>query len=593
MATKTTPDEEQALSSVHDDPVIAYEFMLIVSMLYWVKSENNEQTLIPTSLNQYLPDARMQGDEFCVMYGLRPGDYAKYFDWVMEQRPPDKGSELIERLNAHMDDLRRAMPSIKADGSIFQIELDLLTWLRTWHTTKSPTSRDNAYNNIRKALGQLKALPRELMTALRTETVVPEKESIERLQKIVQQLTGRPNLFVSMKDTKRLREEKPELWAQYLEARKPLTLFFKQYLMNHVRDMNAGEPMDVHEVRKHFESNKLPHFLPPKEFKGKIGDTGALFTSHGKQLDKTIGPDVEVRMNPMYNPELDGQAKVKNNYYAALTNPTVDRHGNNNTAYMYTLDQIKANKAARFELISHMIKNERKMMSAWRKDLRGRDWNRKVLAAMCEIVYLTASRIGGKDNGTVDEETFGLSTLSVGNVKRRGTSVILEYVGKKGVHQTHKISPTTPEETQVVNVINTLMEGKRRADLLWEYDGEVYTPAKVNKYFKQVTGIGDATIHKLRHVRGTGIALEILPKLAEDLRKKRNLSNKMVDDEFKAALTKVGKLLGHVKGIDGGTKIEWSTAAKNYVDPEVLRDFYANFNDLGFRPAKAIQSVLK
>lgn len=584
--------DEEALSSVHDDPVVAYEFMLIVSLLYWLRSEKNEHPLIPQSLNQYLISARMQGEEFCIMYGLRPGDYAKYFDWVMEQRPIDKGTELMQRLNEHMFDLRRAMPSIKADRSIFQIELDMLGWLRTWHTTESPTSRDNAFANIRKALGQVKALPRELLAALRTEVVVPEKAAVEHLQKVVQQLTGKANLFVSMKDTKRLREEKPDLWEQYLAARKPLTLFYKQYLMNHVRD-NGGDPMDVHEVRKHFEQNKLPHFLPPKEFKGKIGDTGVLFTSHGKQLDKTIGPDVEVRMNPAYDPKKDGQAGVKNNYYAALTNPTLDRHGNNNTAYMYTLEQIKANKAQRFALIAHMIKNERKMVSSWRKDLKGRDISRKILATMCELVYLTAARIGGKGAGTVDEETFGLSTLSVGNVKRRGTSIMLDYIGKKGVHQVHKTSPDTPEEKQVVAVIEMLIEGKRRADALWEYDGEVFTASKVNAYLKEVTGIGDATIHKLRHVRGTGIALEILPPLAEELLKKRTLTNTMVDNEFKAALTKVGKLLGHVKGIDGGTKIEWSTAAKNYVDVEVMKEFYESFADRGFRPAKAIQSVLK
>lgn len=107
--------DEEALSSVHDDPVVAYEFMLIVSLLYWLRSEKNEHPLIPQSLNQYLISARMQGEEFCIMYGLRPGDYAKYFDWVMEQRPIDKGTELMQRLNEHMFDLRRAMPSIKAD----------------------------------------------------------------------------------------------------------------------------------------------------------------------------------------------------------------------------------------------------------------------------------------------------------------------------------------------------------------------------------------------------------------------------------------------------------------------------------------------
>jgi glucan phosphorylase len=53
---------------------------------------------------------------------------------------------------------------------------------------------------------------------------------------------------------------------------------------------------------------------------------------------------------------------------------------------------------------------------------------------------------------------------------------------------------------------------------------------------------------------------------------------------IKAALTNVGRILGHVKGVGVEQKTVWTTAAKNYVAPIVMEEFYLRFKDLGVRP---------
>jgi DNA topoisomerase IB len=224
------------------------------------------------------------------------------------------------------------------------------------------------------------------------------------------------------------------------------------------------------------------------------------------------------------------------------------------------------------------------MVRTWRRDLMGKDFDKKVMAAQCELVYETCARVGGKDNANRAGATFGLTTLLVGNVKRRGNSLILDYLGKDSVQQRHVLKPETPAMRKVIELLELLCEGKTRKEELWEYEGTTYSAVKLRTYFRQVSGVPDASPHKLRHLRGTRLARTELDAAVEKLSGKRGLNQKMVDDAFKAALTNVGRILGHVKGVGVEQKTVWTTAAKNYVAPIVMEEFYLRFKDLGVRP---------
>lgn len=590
-------DGPPAASQINNDPVLGYFFALLVASIYRYRVTQRETPLLPQAIEPFLIPALEQGAEFCKYFGLGEGNFHRFFDWIMGQRPPDKGGEFDERQATHLADLKTAMSWIKKDTSISKTELDLLASMRSYLG-----GNDNALENIRKKAGMVKAMPRQALQFLKAHVAHDDVTAdAARAKELVKQMTGKDSIHVSMVDGPKLRETKPELWNEYLLVRRKLNAAYKSTLMNHVRE-NGGEPMPVEDVRKHFTENGMPHSLPPKEFKGRIGDDGALYTVHGSKIKGTaIAQDSKVIMNPQYDPAKDKIGGERdNNFVYQVVLPTKNADGENNRQYVYTHEKADANKAAKFQVVADMLKGEKKMLANWRKDLlrlRGakpgeEGWDNKVLAAMCEITYLTALRIGGKGNKNLDGDTFGLSTLTVGMVKRRGATIILDYVGKKSVQQKHSISPATPPETQVVNVINALCADKKRADALWAYGRTVYSAAKLNAYLKQVSGIGDATIHKVRHLRGTRLAMEMLPPAADAIMRKRGgPTQKLVDDTFKAELTKIGKLLGHVRGVDAGGTPTWTTSMQNYIDPSVMMEFYEKFDEFGVRPMPALLKI--
>jgi DNA topoisomerase IB len=289
-------------------------------------------------------------------------------------------------------------------------------------------------------------------------------------------------------------------------------------------------------------------------------------------------------MNPEYDPKKDNLPGRNGNWVFKAILPTKDAQGRNNEQYFYTGTKLSQNRAHKFDLVQKLIAKETKMVSTWRRDLMGKNQTNQILAAQCELIYDTCARVGGVGNANRNGQTFGLTTLSVGNVKRRGTTLVLDYLGKDSVQQRHILKPETPAMRKVISVLQMLIADRSRKEPLWDYDGTVYNANKLRLYFRQVTGIADASPHKLRHVRGTRLAsTELDLAFAAITRAKKAPTQRAVDDAFKDALTNVGRILGHVKGVGSEQKTVWTTAAKNYVDVGVMTDFYAKFADFGVR----------
>ncbi len=224
----------------------------------------------------------------------------------------------------------------------------------------------------------------------------------------------------------------------------------------------------------------------------------------------------------------------------------------------------------------------------------------RIPATLVELSFLTCIRIGTVGNATKGAPTEGLTTLKVGNIKKRGTSRVLDYVGKDAVHQISVIAPITTENRQIVKLLDELSmttddEGKRvpkaRKDFLFTHEGTYYSAARVRAYWKAITG--SSKFHKIRTLRGTLLATQLLNEAADSVLKKRTIDQKVVDAAFKAALTQVGSLLGHVRGVGTNQKVTWATAAASYVDPPVQRDFYAKFADKGIRLPSFLSKKLK
>lgn len=566
-------------------PVSAYLTVLLCSVVYWLRvGAGAKKECLPKTLQAEFLSAVAEAEAFCRKHRLPLKSYREYTSWIASN-PPDDDEELATVLLDNLNALRVALPKIKRDDSVSDLELQTINRIRLWHRSENPSTLEA----IRSAVGKLD-VPAMLVQHFAVDKRDPAP-LLKELKAVVRRLTGVESYNVPLEDQAELRQKYPSQWSTYLAVRRELTVMYRQELRDLVRE--NGGPIDIDAARKYFARRGLPNRLP-KTFDGLVGEDGNLLTRHGSALKTGTGGDVnnidpaaKIVMNPKYNPKLDTDgAKGDGNWVFKAVLPTKKAGTDkNNEQYFYTGERHLKNREHKFGVVDDLLKNEVRMVARWRKDLAGKDIGRKIMAAQCELAYETCARIGGRDNQNRNGQTFGLTTLLVGNVKRRGNSLILDYVGKDSVQQRHTLKPDTLWMRQIIKLLLTLCEDKARKDLLWTYDGTEYNAARMRAYFRTVSGVPEASPHKLRHLRGTRLATTELELVSEKLAKRRGgVDQRVVDAAFKEALTTVGNLLGHVKGVGVDQKTTWSTAAKNYVSPIVMDEFYTQWRAQGIRP---------
>ena len=235
---------------------------------------------------------------------------------------------------------------------------------------------------------------------------------------------------------------------------------------------------------------------------------------------------------------------------------------------VYTREQLFRNKDSRTDKIMSAIESVPQRRPRWLKDLRSPDVMRRTLAAMTELLYGHAMRIGTPGNQKGGVDTYGLSTLDLRHVRPTSDGgFILSYVGKGNQPQRHVIKADTPENQIIIGVIKRMMRGKQRRDYLWtDPRGQRIAAGKVNAYLKSV-GV-PITAHKFRHVKGT----MLMQNLLADARIAKSATQPQVERKVKDLAINVGKLLGHIKG--AGKAPTAATAIKAYIAPIVIADFF-------------------
>jgi hypothetical protein len=119
-----------------------------------------------------------------------------------------------------------------------------------------------------------------------------------------------------------------------------------------------------------------------------------------------------------------------------------------------------------------------------------------------------------------------------------------------------------------------LKEGKRPDDFFWSEGNIVAEPNKFRKYLRNSVGF-ESTPHKIRHLKGTDLFKRYLKTNPID----KNASKAEVENHLKGILTLIGNELGHIKtNTEGKQEPTWSTAAKNYVDPEAMKEVFTQHN---------------
>lgn len=408
-----------------------------------------------------------------------------------------------------------------------------------------------------------------------------------QLAAIVKQVAGRSNCFLTVPEAIALSESNPKLFAKYKELNKEI----KSVADKETKALILASGLDkvpVSDLLKKLQSAGIQNNLPTG-FTGSFGVVSnkiVAYTKEGVELDKVpMGP---TKMNPAYDP---GQ----NNTY--VCSPI----GGGPRQEARTLTNKKENASGKYARMYEFAANVEKHRSVWLKDLMsydpktlGRPSRDVASAALVEILYQTKHRIGGKGS-TKGEETYGISTVTVGHIKLSEDSMTMNYSGKKAAEQVAKVSFTgSPEAEQLGRVIHALVEerkgsknrvipAKKKADRLFTYptktldkpilhssiSGNPNTKTGKNTYMGK-KGI-PITAHGFRHETATTMAKEIL---ATSKFKPGKANQATVDNWVMEKLKPIAKRLAHTREVGGERILYPTTTIKSYIDPQVLHDFY-------------------
>lgn len=402
-----------------------------------------------------------------------------------------------------------------------------------------------------------------------------------RLEELVKKITGKKGVVIPSDTIKelKLKADQPIDLLRYNDVRKELATYTKNalYLILSNGNLQADKAM------KEMEQQGFRDFPFPTSKEGYKGFVGldkegklALFTPGGKLIVGLVAPKSKVTMNPKYNEEKD------DTYYFLFRAPGAvgDTRG-----YTASFRDIKttakhAKTTANTDKVGQWVK-------AWERDLFNKDPMRNVPATVALLLYLTSARIGtSKENQSKKggAHTYGISTLRKQHVRIGSASIILDYVGKKGVHQKHTLKLDDKVNRRIAVILKRLLEGKKKDDLVFSFPRPTSRTGAMQEvnptFFRSYLKMTGVTInpHALRHIRGTALAVELMnanpwkPSVkAKTLVAKQREAELFLKDRV---LKKVATLLGHKTMKNGVEQELWSTSVKSYIDPSVIVSWF-------------------
>ena len=496
-----------------------------------------------------------------------------------------KGSEVDdETLVAQMKELRAGIrDEVKSDRKFSHTTIDLL-------------ASTSAYliNNGEPALRKMRKIVNDMGDSVLQKALAPEAQSqkdfIKPLEKIVTKVTKKTGTILTRDEALRLKKNNIEVFREYMRLRKQYNLVWKDE-MNAYIVKTKQKMVPYKDVLAYLNSKKIDHPLLPG-FTGLIDANGKAYTSAGKAINGGIpakGSGFHVQMNPEYNPKTDD----------GYVFTTINDGTSEVSQHVYTTDFRQQKNSKKFLMVEELMGTMEKIHATWQSFLKRGDMSKPcVQATVLELLYQFSARVGTKGNSTVVNNktvsTFGISTLQARHFKVAGTKITIVYQGKDSVRQAHFLDASAgPEAKFLVKNIKLLLAGKQPSDPVFQYElpnGRVrpITGGEVTGMLRRLGGPEGVTAHKLRHVKGTKIFMDLVA--ANKAKMKPGMSQGEADRLFKQFASQVGAQLGHVRGVGKQQKVTPNTAVKSYIDPGVMISFY---DQLELRPPRSLEAIRK
>lgn len=351
----------------------------------------------------------------------------------------------------------------------------------------------------------------------------------------------------------------------YLDMRRARKAVYDKAIANIVRS-SGSHILNVKDIKK--QLGAIQHDIPDW-YVGAMDDKGNFYTEAGLQLlNKPVGIG---QMNPNYRPEDD------NAYVCKYKAPFAQNYTNVQTVKNRTEGRIES-----FDIVQTMLPDLQQYVQKWLTDLeKGPGTLRGTAATVCEVIYQTSARIGSTKAKTAGETTYGISTLQARHIKHNDKRTIMAYAGKKGGAQKHVIK-FGDERTQLLrSSLDEFLFEKSPKEHVFTFRGKPLSNSQVNGYLRELGFPDGFTIHKMRKLKGTGMAKILMDKCPYGARAKDAVVNAWIEKQCEA----IGKELGHL----AGDKVTATTAIANYIDPSVFKPVFEKTNT---RPNSKIQKAI-
>lgn len=413
------------------------------------------------------------------------------------------------------------------------------------------------------------------------------------LREIVKKITGKSGIKATQEQLTKAKTGTPQqaaLVTKYNAIRRRLVTKYDADLAAYIGQQD--KPPYVHDAFKHmsglgYESHRIIHATKKVPLKVNVaGGKVVYITEDGREIDGGIPPDAEkITFMKTYD------AGSGTGAYLSYTTPTAV-----GITRKYTTDHKNDAGKKKFDKADNVAENIGKYVTKWTRDLSSRDDTIAMAATVCMLIYKTGMRVGTKvgSRSISGEVAYGALTLLSRQVTITASKITLKYKAKKQVDQTHILPIKDKVDKLILRNLKEFKTGKGADDLVFSYEnnrGTVkrLTPQQLNAYLKSMGYT--AGIHKIRHVRGTNLAIELLNSTPWKPKKEdTTLTKKQASAEVyikTKILEPVAHLLGH-KSKDG--KPIWSTSISNYLNP---RPFVKWFTDNGLRVPKWVPRTLE
>jgi len=211
------------------------------------------------------------------------------------------------------------------------------------------------------------------------------------------------------------------------------------------------------------------------------------------------------------------------------------------TQYLYTVNARNRNDAKKFNRLKSFSMDFPALTARI-----GQDLDSSEEAKVLYLISKTGFRVGGEGDTGAEKQAYGASTLLASHVSVEGHKVQFNFVGKKGVAQSHSI-----EDPKIV----AMVRGKK-GKLFDTNSGQVRT------YLKSISGGKDYKVKDFRTYIATSIALVEAGKLVPPPPKTEKEKNNKIMQVAKVVAARLGNTpqMARDSYIDPAVFSRWSLA---------------------------------